>query len=51
MKNYMTYDIIHALLCCVTCTNKYKFVQNDVFGMYTQQLIEKMHMSHADDAK
>ena len=30
---------------------QYKFVQNDVFDMYTQKLIQKVHMSNADDAK
>ena len=41
-----------------TCTSvlyhlykQYKFVQNYAFDIYTQKLIEKMHMCNADDAK
>ena len=51
MKNYMTDHIINALLSSVTLYKQYKFVQNFSFDIYTQKLIEKMHMCNADDAK
>ena len=45
MISYMHfYVVLHVY-------KQYKFVQNYVFDMYTQKLIEKMHMCNADDAK
>ena len=41
--------ISHTKLYQTREYKQYKFVQNYVFDMYTQQLIRKMHICHVDD--
>ena len=47
------HDRSHNKCTSVLCHfyKQYKFVQNYAFDIYTQKLIEKMHMCNADDAK